>query len=422
MSFLDRFRQPRILDDHQKQMMARKHIPSRAWSVILSGAGIYTTSRWDKRQIVEQAYERNPAFHAAVNIIAQTVASMPLVVKSKKAGRTHVVREHPMLKALQANTSTYDLLDMMTKYYCTLGESHAQIVMGGNGKPLGVIVLPEIGMRNIQGDARNPIAGYELHDHGIEEFGTDEIIHVLKPSLSRYFESMPPAIPLQEAISLNNAATTWNKNVAQNGGVPPIVAKARTMDKKEAQELKAGWREQRGAGNAGDLTVVPDDIELEKLDVKPHEAEWEKAILLTMRVILMNLNVSSSLLNDAGNKTYNNVKDSRKALYTEACIPVARCIISAITRKMSRYYEDSPELDLDLQNIEALQEDKERQMRRLVAGVNAGILTANEARSELGLKPASGVTADVLQNSSIINNIPQNETPNDDDTEDSEPI
>jgi phage portal protein BeeE len=135
---------------------------------------------------------------------------------------------------------------------------------------------------------------------------------------------------------------------------------------------------------------VSGDLKIDKINDNPHDAEWEKATLNSMRMILMSFGVSSELLNDAGNKTYSNYREARKALYMEASIPMARKIYGAITKHLSKYYEDSPVICLDIDKIESIQEDRGFAAERLTRMVDAGIITPNEAREELGYSRKDG--------------------------------
>jgi phage portal protein BeeE len=112
--------------------------------------------------------------------------------------------------------------------------------------------------------------------------------------------------------------------------------------------------------------------------------------MVSMRMILMSFGVSSELLNDAGNKTYSNYREARKALYMEASIPMARKIYGAITKQLSKYYDDSPVIRLDVDRIESIQEDRGFAAERLTRMVDAGIITPNEAREELGYSRKDG--------------------------------
>jgi phage portal protein BeeE len=91
----------------------------------------------------------------------------------------------------------------------------------------------------------------------------------------------------------------------------------------------------------------------------------------------------------------------------ENIIPLVELLLSVINRKVQMYYKDNPTLVVAKEKVEAVQEERKAMIDRLVRAVDAGIMTANEARKDLALPPGKGATADVLQNARIINNIPK---------------
>jgi HK97 family phage portal protein len=404
-----------IFKEHLKSTSeARKSVlPSRIWNAIIWGHGNTSSLRWDKRQLITQAYERNPAFYAAVNIIAQTVAEIPIYVEYQENGKTKTTSKHPLINMLSRNSTREELIERLVKYFIVTGDCYAQIVKSNDKRPLGLIVVPSQYMENIEGDFRKPIIGYKYVEKNEILFKEEEIIHFYNPSLERYFDSFSAANVLSEYIDLNNASVTWNKNIANGGGIPPLVAKGEGLTAEQAEKLRDSWQQQSGANNSHRLKIMSENLTLEKMSMTPHDAEWGNAILQAMRVIFMTLNVSSSLMNDAGNKTYNNVHDSRKALYQECAIPLARKLYSVMNRKLSGLYKDNAMIIADTDNIDVIQEDKKLQATRLVSLVREGLMTQNEARIELRLPVSQDESADMLIRSSIANNIPKMDRPQD---------
>jgi len=378
----------------------KNYIPSRVWNAILWGRGWEDYSRWDKLKLIEQAYERNPTFYSACNLIAETVADIPIYIDYKK-DRNHTTQEHPILTLLdRSDNGRKTFVEKMILYLVVTGEAYSQIVFsheGSSRRPIGLIVLPSQYMNPIQGDYRKPVKGYLYREMEDVKFETDEVIAVNQINLREYFHGLSAGVPLAEMIDLNNSAITWNKNIAQAGGMPPVIAKAPGITQAQSQELKDRWEQSSGgANNAHRLKVVSDNLTFEKLTDKPNEAEWEKAIMMTTRMILMGLGVPSELMNDAQNKTYNNQKEARKALYMEACIPLARKFYGSITKSLQGYYKDNPEICIDVDNIEAIQEDRALVIDRLTKAVAGGIITPNEAREELGYPPVDDELASLL--------------------------
>jgi len=379
-----------------------KALPSRFWNAILWGRGWEDYSRWDKQKLIEQAYERNPTFYAACNLIAETVADLPIYVKYKAGGGMQTTSEHPLLALMdRSDSGRKTFVEKMMLYLVVTGEAYAQVVFTESGdakRPLGMIVIPSQDINPIQGDYRRPISGYRMRDVKDLYFAPEEVVYVKQVNLREYLHGMSAGVPLAEIIDLNNSAITWNKNIAQAGGMPQVIAKAPGITREESQQLKDDWQmSSGGANNSHRLKVISENLDLQKLTDKPNEAEWSKAIEMTSRMILMALGVPSELMNDAANKTYNNQKEARKALYMEACIPLARKFYGAITQHLSHYFADSPEICLDVDAIEAIQEDRALVIERLTKAVAGGILTQNEAREELGYEQSDDPGASLLR-------------------------
>lgn len=365
-----------------------KMVASRAFEAMIWGKGWEDYTRWDKKKLIEQGFERNAPFYAASMLLSRTVASMPIYVEAKKGGRMVTSENHPILSLLNRNMPLDQFIQMVSLWLITTGESYINIVKSDHdNRPLGLVPIPAQNIDPIQGDYLKPITGYKYTENREIYFSEDEIIFIKLPNLREYFHGMSPGVPLGEIIDLHNAAITWNKNVALGGGVPPIVATAPGITQEESNRLKDAWQMQSGAANAHRLKIVSENLTLQRFSDKPQEAEWSEAVQQSMRMIVMALGLSSELLNDAANKTYSNFQEARKALYMEAAIPLGKMIYSAITRSLQPLYVDNPEIIIDTDKIDAIQEDRALAIDRLTKAVSAGIITANEAREELGYSP-----------------------------------
>ena len=365
-----------------------KMVPSRAYEAMIWGKGWEDYTRWDKKKLIEQGFERNAPFYAAAMLLSRTVASMPIYIDAKKSGRSVSTDNHPIISLMNRNMPMDQFIQMVTLWLITTGESYINIVKSDHdNRPLGLVPIPAQNIDPIQGDYLKPIVGYKYTENREIYFAEDEIIFIKLPNLREYFHGMSAGVPLGEIIDLHNAAITWNKNVALGGGVPPIIATAPGITQEESNRLKDAWQMQGGAANAHRLKIVSENLTLQRFSDKPQEAEWSEAVQQSMRMIVMALGLSSELLNDAANKTYSNFQEARKALYMEAAIPLGKMIYSAITRALQPFYSDNPVIEIDTDKIDAIQEDRALVIDRLTKAVAAGIITANEAREELGYTP-----------------------------------
>lgn len=385
------------ITDRLKNIFGRKALPSRLWDAMIFRSGGEAYSRWDKQRLIEQGYERNAAFYSAANLIAQTVATIPIYVEYDSVGRKLTSTDHPLLELMTRDTSREEFVSKAVLYWLVCGESYAQIVYSQDGRPIGLVVIPSQFINPIQGDYLDPIIGFKYREYREVTFDPKEVVYWTFPNLREYFHGMSAGVPLGELLDLNNAAITWNKNVALGGGVPPIVAKAAGITPEQANELKDSWQQDAGANNSHRLRVVSENLQFEKMGMAPHDAEWSNATISSMRMIFMSLGVSSELMNDAGNKTYSNYQEARKALYMETAIPLAKRFYATLGRSLASYYRDNPKIVIDTNAIEAIQEDRQNAVQRLTIAVEKGIMTPNEAREELGFARISDERADLLQ-------------------------
>lgn len=390
------------------QATSKKHLPDKVWNAFV-WKNWEGHSRWDKQQIIEQGYNRNAPYYAAAKIIAQTISESPVIVQYEKNGEKHTTNTHPILDALERNESREELMKLLTLYLVVTGEAYGRIVLSKTGRrsrPLGVIALPSQFVSPVQGDEFAPISSFRIRNKTTIDLMPEEVIYIREPNLTKPFEGMSPGVPLSELLDLHNAAITWNKNVALSGGTPPIIASAQQgMTPEEAKQVQDSFQDQSGANNAHRLKILSQELNIHDLNVDPHDAEWGNAVLMSMRMILMTLGVSSSLMNDAANKTYNNVKDSRKALYVDASLPIGDLIYKKISRSLRRYYDDNPLIKIDRDAIEVLQEDMKARSEWVGNCVDRAIMTRNEGRDKLRLPRSNDPIADKL----IISNSPTRE-------------
>jgi len=393
-----------------------KFMGSRLFRTILWGAGATDYSKWDKRKMVEQAYERNPTVAAIVNSVSELVAALPVYVEYTGANyREGVTNDHPILRALDRNTGgRSQLINITAKYLLVTGEAYLLKSLFSEERPelMGFTVMPAQFTNPIQGTPIHPVRGYEYIENGRETFTADEVVYIRKPSLSEYFHGHSPVTPLAETIDLQNSAITWNKNVAKRGGMPSLLVNMPGISPEQARQWKVDWTTVNGgAVNAG-LPAVDGgrDTKYLNLNFKPNEAEWAKAVEITNRIIAMGYRYPSELLNDPSGKTYANVTEAVKSVYRDLVLPLAELIYGEISRDCSQYYADKPYIRIDVEKVQALIDDKTTLMDAVVRATGGPVLTVNEGREVLEYKPSEEERHNQIADSKPVNPQPLNPT------------
>ena len=385
--------------------LKRKYLGSRAFAGILWGRNSTTYARWDKRQIIEQGYNRNPVFSAICDRISDLIADLPVYIEyMNKDGKAGQATRHPLFDAMERSDNGYQaLMKRIALNLKATGESYIQKLTietaPGKKKLVGFVVLPSQFCNPIQGDPMRPVIGYEYIENGRVVFAVDEVIYISNPSLTDYFHGNSPGVSLAETMDMQNAAITWNKNISVGGGMPSLIIKAPGITPEDSQKLKDDWVTiNGGAGNAHKPVVTGggEDMQILNMNFKPNEAEWGKGIEMATRLIAMRMGYPSELLNDPSGKTYANVTEATKTLYRDVVIPDANRILSALNRSCSMYYDDRPKIIIDKDKIDAMGEDRKLVAERLAILVREGIIDPNEAREELNYSPREDKQASEL--------------------------
>jgi HK97 family phage portal protein len=387
-----------------RERISKYFLGSPSMRAFIWGRGTTDYSKWDKRKMVEQGYERNPVFAAIVDRVADLVSHVPVYVEYRgRNGKKETTYEHPILDALdRSDTGRKALVQRVASYLMVTGEGYLQkefTEIEGNKRPLGFIVLPSQYTNPIQGTYQNPISAFEILDKSRVRLEVDEVVYIRKPSLSEYFHGTSYTTALAEVLDYHNYAITWNKNIAMRGGIPPLIAEMEGITQEQAQEWKEKWIQVNGGANNQGVPAVSDsrDVKFSNFATKPNEADFVKGIEMATRMIAMRTGFPSELLNDPSGKTYANVAEATKTLYRDIVVPMAEMIYGSITRDCRDYYKDKPFIRIDEEKIPALQEDRKALIERLtVATGRKPILTQNEAREEMKLGKLEGESYDTL--------------------------
>jgi phage portal protein BeeE len=98
-----------------------KMVPSRAYEAMIWGKGWEDYTRWDKKKLIEQGFERNAPFYSAAMLLSRTVASMPIYIDAKKSGRSVSTDNHPIISLMNRNMPMDQFIQMVTLWLITTG-------------------------------------------------------------------------------------------------------------------------------------------------------------------------------------------------------------------------------------------------------------------------------------------------------------
>jgi len=182
----------------------------------------------------------------------------------------------------------------------------------------------------------------------------------------------------------------WHINLMKNEARPSgaFVVQGMLTDE-QYQKLKEQIDQQlTGASGAGRPLILEGGMDWKELSVSPKELDWIMTQKMLVREIAVALGIAPELLGDSENKTYSNFQEARRQFYYNTVLPLAELIVYEMNRVLGE--NGFKGFEIAYEDIDALAEDQTIIFDRALRGVQAGVLTINEARKELNLPPIKG--------------------------------
>lgn len=368
------------------------------------GSGVNTPWKYDMYSWL--GYSSNPIVSRCCNLISSTVSSVPWKLYHKRAdGKDVHIDDHPVLKLIQNPSPLLSENEFITQYINTLlicGNVYVHRVGPNHGPPKELYFLrPD---RIIILNAEEGIDVY--NDFGYDGFPfrppvyeyvcgksrsiiPNEMLHhgkLFNPLCDFYGLSMMQAAAT--SIDQNNEALLWNVNLLRNAAAPTGILKTENnLGDEQISRLKEQMRQKmQGPYNAGGTTVLEGGLEWERLSLTPLEIAWAEGMKMSANNICTAFGVDPSLLGLSERKGWG-YRDAQKSLYTETVIPLCdslrdnffnKWLLPLFPNTSSMYFQ------YDLEQVEVLNEDRSIVWERVIKGMEAGIITQEEAREAIG--------------------------------------
>ena len=346
----------------------------------IRGYGVPSLGDWPRNYEAQmrEGYLSNAIAQRAVRLIAEGLASAPLTSTDAQA-----------LRLVQATSAGQALIETVATHLLLHGNAYIEILSGMDGRPAELFALrPE--RMTIEADVRGwPVAYVYKAGDVASRLPADSVIHIrsIHPLDDHYGLGCLGAA--SGAVATHNAATRWNKALLDNAARPSgalvyEMGESGTLSGEQytrlKEELAASFQ---GAGNAGRPMLLEGGLKWQAMALTPAEMDFAGLKEAAAREISLAFGVPPVLLGLPGDATYANYREANRALWNQSIIPLARKMLAAIGEGLAPYFSGL-QLDIDLDAIPALAEDRERLWAQVGA---ADFLTAEEKRAAVGLGP-----------------------------------
>lgn len=252
------------------------------------------------------------------------------------------------------------------------------------GKYGELYVLPSQTIEIHSGGIMKPVDHYTMEYNGTYRMLAEDVCHIkdynpLADGTGANLYGMSPLKAGLRSMDANNEALTTGVRYLQNQTARGVLmSEEGDLNEVQARQLKEKFKKQyQGSNNAGDVIITPKKLSWVNFGLNAADLSLIEQYNTTIKDLCNVYNVPAVLLNNVESATYNNIKEARKMLYTNAVIPELLKIRDELNRWLAPKFGEKLFIDFDTSVIPELQEETEKIVDQMA---KSWWLTPNEKR------------------------------------------
>lgn len=341
------------------------------------------------------------AFFACVNLIANTIAQLPIKVITRDKGTRNELNIHPVVEAFNSMyISRFTFLRLLVQSVILRGNGFAHIERNRDGSVKSIRYL-EASDVLINYDKQKDILYYDVPLLNLRRVEPVNMIH-LRMWTYDGVNGVPLIRYMARALGIAAANEDSAGQFFSNGcNVNGYLASSTPISAQQKQQVVDAWTQAYGAGGNG-VAVLNSNLEYHQLTINPADAQLLESREWSVSDICRFFSILPSLLGISGGVTYASVEQVSNFFLSYTLQPWIALIEGELNQKLLRPSEASLEVILETNEfLRVNKRDLSDYYRKLVDG---GIMSRNEARQQLGLNAIDGLDdltvsySDVAQN------------------------
>ena len=327
------------------------------------------------------------AVYAAVNLISDSIAVLPITVKAKNEdSTTDIVDNHPLSQIFHsALLSKYALIKSIVRDVMTKGNGFAYIERDKSDNIIGLRYLqpeqvvityrPEIQQLYYQSSY---IKGKILPSNMLHfsRYTTDGITGISILSNARR--------SLNIASQTENTAQSFFSGGCNLNGI--ITIKGVSTQQQRLDALKS-WQSTFNGSESGGVAVLQSNMEYQPISVSSADAQMLESRQFSVSDIARFFNISPVLIGDLTHSGYNSIEQTNLQFLEFTLNPYIVMMEEELNRKLVNL---SDNIVINLDETAILRTNKKDIASYYQTLLNAGVMSINEVRKEMGYGAVDG--------------------------------
>lgn len=383
-----------------------------AWGMLRADAGMgVQLPPWDDSWYGTRGYQtatgirvspesamRVAAVFACVRVVAETIASLPLIIYKRlpDGGKQRAV-DHPLYALLHDSPNdwqtAFEFVEMLQSHLELRGNSYA-LIQSGNGNPIDALIPlhPDRVIVKRLSNGQLQYSVRDLYGAGIQTYTQDEMLHIRGMSSDGLVGMSTIAIGA-EAIAAGLATQEYAARFFENDATPPTAfTHPQTLSADAYARLKTSMSEAHGGANHHKPIILEEGMDVKTLGVKPSDSQLLDSRQYSRGDIASLFRVPPHKIGDLTKATFSNIEEQNIEFATDCIRPRLERLEQRLSKSLIEplSYGSKGEYFCEFL-IEALMRgDQESRYKAYAIGRNWGWLSANDVRGLENMNPIEG--------------------------------
>ncbi len=289
--------------------------------------------------ITEQTALRSAAVYACVRVLAESVASLPLITYQRTPiGKQRAVNHalYPLLHDMpNSEMTSFEFREAMMGHVLLWGNAYAEIELNNRGDVMALWPLRPDRMQVARNAAGDLVYRYQMPDNSYTVFPQSLIFH-LRGLSSNGIVGYSPIQMARNAIGLSLATEEFGSRFFSNGARPGAVLQhPGNLGDKAYERLKTSWSEQhQGLSNAQRVAILEEGMKIESIGVPPNDAQFLETRKFQLEEIARIFRVPLHKVGDLEHATFSNIEQQELGFVVDSLRSWLVRIEQAITRDL----------------------------------------------------------------------------------------
>ncbi len=336
---------------------------------------------------------RLSAVYAAVNMISNSVALLPMKIVTTEGGRTKEI-EHQLKRVLNLKPNNkfnhFNFFKMLIEAVILKGNGYAYIERDEN---LNVVAL-----HYIDPDWVTPIiqpdGSVKYVVNGMSQaIDAINMIHLFQ-HVDETFRGISTIKYADMTLQGVHAAESHSSNFFKSGaGLMGVLKSSAPMTNEQKRQAAESWRLSITNSQGGGVAILPQGLEYQPISISPEDAQLLETRKYSLAEVARFFNISPVKLFDYSNVSYSTLEQTSLSYLMDTVLPFTQMIEDEFALKLFKPSEVG-KIAVDFDYSVLIQTDKTTEAEYYSKLLTNGIMTINDIRSKLGLEPSQEVGSD----------------------------